>query len=96
LYNLREKLPSERDFDYSGCNATRASHGAQKNRDWVYKTFAYCNEEGDCELASINMVGFEVVTVVTKKIAVLCDAVPRSLVDTCRRFRGTFCIISVG
>ena len=51
--------------------------------------------EGDCELASLNMVGFEVVTAVNIKIAVLCDAVPRSLVDTCRRFRRTSCIISV-
>lgn len=88
-------MPGKRDFDYSGCDMAPAVHGAQKNRDWSYKTFAYCNEEGDCELAFINMVGFEVVTAVTMKIAVLCDAVPRSLVDTCRRFRRTFCIISV-
>lgn len=88
-------MPGKRDFDYSGCNATPALHGAQKNRDWLCRTFAYCNEEGDCELASINMVGFAVVTAVTMKIAVLCDAVPLSLVDTCRRFRRTFCIIIV-
>lgn len=66
----------------------------RKTRDWSKKAFAYCNEEGDCELTSINMVGFEVVTAVTMKITVLCDAVPRSLVS-CRHFRRIFCIISV-
>ena len=52
-------------------------------------------KEGDRKLAPINMMGFGVVTAVTMKIGVLCDVVPRSLVDTCRRFRRTFCIISV-